>query len=677
MNDDTNASHDAGYRHGSRLWMHLGGNELHENSTNQLVQGYSVEKVIRSFDEPLPIDEVVLTDTNMRYDFGEDSHYEKAPPAESVLRKLTHFDWAGTAPGLQGVKRLDLRGGLALENLDGLSALPHLTELILSDCPALKRPSALCKLKSVTKLTLWDMKGTNLDLSALKGMPSLRHLSLKNCQLWALGPPDVIANLTHLHVSLDWESRESSLVFAALSNCHQLLEFETDSYNIPLEYLAGNTRLRKLSLPSSFWMTSISGLSRFPQLHSLDLNLHRVTDLLPLNELTELDDLKLKRMSCTNSRVFSKLYHLRKLVLTEPFELREISSLSRMADLRELNIWKGHRIADLSPLQNLQHLQTLKLTDFPSVKSLAGLDKLNSLEKLALEEFPRAGQSRFLSSLSANLNEVRVGQLNDLEWITAHPNLKNLWVYSSPNLTSLTPLLKARQLEEINLMGYHQIKDFSPLVQMTEFGVEKEPGFAPHLRKFALRNFYLKTGPHTDSNSFLPYEISDLIKRQYTMRVHMYHDEHSFEKLLQEDAPTQILPIDEFSSQNNEHAHVSNESLSASSRGKEEQKFHAFGRAAKPVLSQPVSSIEETDAPSNFLEHQKRDGKTFYQRPELPSELVCCVECSRCNQAPIMSLANPFITLFWNCIFWNIGLFLPRCRRCKHLMMHHKIHHGR
>ncbi len=155
---------------------------------------------------------------------------------------------------------------------------------------------------------------------------------------------------------------------------------------------------------------SLKEVRHFKSLKSLSITNSQITDLTPLEGLTQLNWLFLDESNVSNLETLSKLENLQYIKI----------SISK--------------ITDISPLNNLRSLKTLVL-DGNKIESLPSLQELKNLKRLSLD----GNQITDIKPLAAlsNLNhlDLQSNEINDLTPLAALKNLKDLWLGSNPDVT--------------------------------------------------------------------------------------------------------------------------------------------------------------------------------------------------------------------------------------------------
>tara|TARA_Y100000588_G_scaffold392014_1_gene502483 strand:- start:1466 stop:2512 length:1047 start_codon:yes stop_codon:yes gene_type:complete len=142
------------------------------------------------------------------------------------------------------------------------------------------------------------------------------------------------------------------------------------SYTKPLAELQN---LEELTLTSNT-ITDLTPIAQLKKLRQLDLSAEYITDplrmlsdILPLSELTELEDLWLSHNSIHDLSPLADLTKLKQLHVW-PNPITELSPLSSLTKLERLSIGVNG-IKDLSPLYALKKLEWLFFMDDPSLSS--------------------------------------------------------------------------------------------------------------------------------------------------------------------------------------------------------------------------------------------------------------------------------------------------------------------
>jgi internalin A len=272
------------------------------------------------------------------------------------------------------------------------------------------------------------------DISIIRNLGGLTHLSLSGNQ---------IMDLTLLH---------------ALANLSELYLYSNQITDLtPIRDLKNLTTL----VLSENQITDLTPLSALTNLKELSLYKNQITDLTPLHTLTSLTELILSINQITDLTPLSALTNLTALDLSGN-QITDLTPLSALTNLVELHLWRIQK-TDLTPLRVLTNLTTLGLGD-NSIPDLTSLSTLTNLTTLNLYN-SKITVLKPLSDLT-NLTDLCLdnNQITDLAPLCA---LINLWRLSIDNnqIMDLTPLSALTNLEKLYLNN-NQITDLTPLREL-------------------------------------------------------------------------------------------------------------------------------------------------------------------------------------------------------------------
>jgi hypothetical protein len=182
---------------------------------------------------------------------------------------------------------------------------------------------------------------------------------------------------------------------------------------------------------------NIEGIEYFHSLHTLGMWSNQISDLTPLQNLTQLTTLSLYNNQVSDIAPLQNLAELTWLELTNN-QISDPTPLQNLTQLMALDLG-GNQLSDLRPLQNLAQLYSLSLWD-NQISDLTPLQNLTQLYTLHLAD-------------------------NQISDTTPLQNLTQLrWLYLRTNqITDITALQNLTQLIWLDL-GYNQIEDILPLV---------------------------------------------------------------------------------------------------------------------------------------------------------------------------------------------------------------------
>ena len=252
--------------------------------------------------------------------------------------QIEHFN---DLTGLTRLNTLNLTGSrFDPDDLDTLSSISSLRELILSDC-ALSDISALSGATMLTRLDL--SKNSIRNLGAISNMSSLEELDLSNNAVVDLSDLSEVSSLRKLNVS-----HNSLATLSPLSTC------------LKLSYLDASTNL----------LTDISGLGRLPLLEYLNVEYNKLTDITPLTACTEITELSLSNNQITD---LSPLSNMAKLDILD-FSYNTVEALPQWASGCTLRVIDGsyNALEDIDNLAGLEHISYIYM-DYNKIKDVTAL----------------------------------------------------------------------------------------------------------------------------------------------------------------------------------------------------------------------------------------------------------------------------------------------------------------
>jgi len=248
------------------------------------------------------------------------------------------------------------------------------------------------------------------------------------------------------------------------------------SLKIPTDELINETLLGLDSLSCYYIITddifSLNGIEICKSLVYISLGLQNISDISPLSQLTDLEEIN----------------------LTQNWKINNINPLQNLKNLEKLDL-QGNLVEDISVLENLTELKFLNMMENP-IRDLSPIGNLKQLEELWLDS-ALDGDLKFITELKnltllwmticnvkdiaplkdlTNLRKIHFGsnQISDLSPLS---NLTQLeWLYLDKNqVTDITPLEHLENLSRLYLWN-NQIIDILPLVDNDGLGEEDEVG---------------------------------------------------------------------------------------------------------------------------------------------------------------------------------------------------------
>ncbi len=276
-------------------------------------------------------------------------------------------------------------------------------------------------------------------------------------------PKAELVRLTYLDAS--WrEVDELILDLTGLEHATQLRELYLGDNRVSnLMPLAQLTELRELDLTRNEDVSDLTPLAQLTELRKLYLTGNRVIDITPLAQLTLLHTLTLAANDIVDITPLAQLTQLRILLLGGN-DISDIAPLAQLTQLQTLNV-SNNNISDIAPLAQLTRLQTLyvgnnNISDIAPLAQLTQLTYLYLLGNSISDITPLAPLTR-LTTLFLSINQIRdISPIAQLKLLTALHISRN-------KVRDITPLAQVESLEKVNLSD-NEIRDVTPLAQLAD-----------------------------------------------------------------------------------------------------------------------------------------------------------------------------------------------------------------
>ncbi|MFW9989858.1 MAG: leucine-rich repeat domain-containing protein [Candidatus Odinarchaeota archaeon] len=194
-------------------------------------------------------------------------------------------------------------------------------------------------------------------------------------------------------------------------------------------------------------LESIEGIQILTKLRTLDLSYNKLEKVENLEDLINLEELIISNNKIRRINNLDTLHHLKKLFLNHN-QIEEIDNLSNLVNLEDLNL-SHNQISEIKNLECLEQLNRLNLS-YNQIEKMKGLNNLQSLMWLYLNNNKISQISGLLNlhqlkglSLSNNL-------ISNIESLENQVNLKKLEL-SNNNINKVKGLSSLDNLQELYL----------------------------------------------------------------------------------------------------------------------------------------------------------------------------------------------------------------------------------
>lgn len=201
-------------------------------------------------------------------------------------------------------------------------------------------------------------------------------------------------------------------------------------YTMPLKYEFKDERLMEAveDLKSGYMdvvtldlrgrgIEDLSGIGNFIGLRELHLDDNRISSLIPLKDLRNLQVLTLSNNLIDDGSPLESLVHLKELDLSYNSGLRDINFARSLVELKKLNL-RQCDLRNLKPLRHLKSLRYLNLHSNPNIKSISRLYGLTGLKTLILRNVPLGDDLKYIENMikleRLNIRNTKVDDLSPL-----------------------------------------------------------------------------------------------------------------------------------------------------------------------------------------------------------------------------------------------------------------------
>ncbi len=389
--------------------------------------------------------------------------------------------------GLGNLRRLEIRGGKGISNIDAIATLDGLQDLALAHLANVKDFRPLAGLERLARLELTSLSDA-LEFDSISGMTGLTKLEVGHMS-WFTDLTG-ISNVRQLR-ELTLYSTGDLEDLSALTKLSKLEVLWVDrTHARGLRKIGNLTTLKSLTLRDVSGVEDLEALSNLGHLAHLELTGVRLDrykyesgtlDLGPLRRLSALKKAKLVQgdgyTSFANWDAISLNRGLVELEVAGDLDRTNVlDAISRLDRLETLRV-SSAIMPDLKPLSALAQLERLEIegewvgegpTDLRDLESLAGLPRLHTLVIDTCEGWRLlrdVGQLRRLTHLELK-NCKLAYEYEDLSSLANLTRLETLVLRENSNvLRDLSPLQHLSRLKSLTVVSksYESPWDTSPL----------------------------------------------------------------------------------------------------------------------------------------------------------------------------------------------------------------------
>lgn len=243
------------------------------------------------------------------------------------------------------------------------------------------------------------------------------------------------------------EAKEQKLTSLDLSN----LDLKT----LPKE-LSELIWLEKLIADGNKELSDLSPLQTLTNLQELRVAQNQVSDLRPLSQLINLEDLYFHQNQVSDLTPLSPLTNLQSLAVHQN-QISDLTPLSPLINLLRLAI-SENQISDLTPLSLLSNLEDLYVNQ-NQVSDLTPLSPLTNLQSLHLYQSKVHDLSPLLTLRNLKTLDIENTEVRDLSPLQSLTNLQTLDIQhvKIKNFESITPFLNKKLFPKLTELRTHGI----------------------------------------------------------------------------------------------------------------------------------------------------------------------------------------------------------------------------
>ncbi len=394
--------------------------------------------------------------SSVAFDLGDDVFVDDNYEVVKFDIWGTHSDLAKLVNSNPDIKYLDISDAKNITDFSILSKLKKLKHLDISGNKTIKDVSFLSDLTQLTILNIAitgidtlvnfpyfpNLKVLNLKMNKIKNLKGLeKYTSLHDLVLWGTDIDDigVLSTFTELR-TLDFDNCPALKDFSPISKLSHLMFLNLSSVKMSdLSFLKNLTNMEVLV------MDSVSGMLSEANLSNLD-------------NLTKMKFLCMKNMTLRDLSHFKNMRQLTFLDIAGN-SITDLSPLENLVEIDNLILSNNLGLTDLSPLHKMSKMSKLKVNGVGKVKNDMGL----STTSMSISDISVIKNMPNLGVFESN-NNNKIKDISPIQYCT---KLKEAHFKNCMLLSDVTPLRFCKSLEELSLDNDSQIKDISFLKYLT------------------------------------------------------------------------------------------------------------------------------------------------------------------------------------------------------------------
>lgn len=349
----------------------------------------------------------------------------------SDCKNITNFSILSR---LTKLKHLDISGNKSIKDISFLSNLTQLTVLNL----AITGITSLESLPSLPNLKVLNLKMNKIkSLKGLEKCPKLHDLTLWGSDVEDIG---ILSSFTELR-ALDFDNCGGLKDFSPIAKLPYLMFLELANVKMSdLSFLKNLTKIEVLVMDTVVGMMTEANLSN-------------------LDNLTKMKFLCMKNMTLRDLSHFRNMKGLTFLDVSGN-SITDLKPIEDLVEIDNLVLSNNLGLTDLNPLHKMSKMIKLKINGIGKVKNDLGLSATNMI----ISDFSFLQYMPNLEVLESNNNN----KVKDITCIKYCQKIKEIHFKNCLSLSDVTPIRFCPTLEELYLDNDSQIRDLSFLKYLTK-----------------------------------------------------------------------------------------------------------------------------------------------------------------------------------------------------------------